>query len=62
MTLQKLIVRIIILMVTGIVIMNVDVFNIMKNLMILLGNMAKILEDLITGEAGAISNVISKYH
>ena len=61
-TLQKLIVRIIILMVTGIVIMNVDVFNIMKNLMILLGNMAKILEDLITGEAGAISNVISKYH
>lgn len=54
--------RIIILMVTGIVIMNVDVFNIMKNLMILLGNMAKILEDLITGEAGAISNVISKYH
>lgn len=54
--------RIIILMVTGIVIMNVDVFNIMKNLMILLGNMAKILEDLITGEAGAISNAISKYH
>lgn len=54
--------RIIILMVTGIVIMNVDVFNIMKNLMILLGNMAKILEDLITGEAEAISNVISKYH
>lgn len=42
--------------------MNVDVFNIMKNLMILLGNMAKILEDLITGEAEAISNVISKYH
>lgn len=59
---KNILFRIIILMVTGIVIMNVDVFNIMKNLMILLGNMAKILEDLITGEAGAISNVISKYH
>lgn len=62
MTLQKLIVRIIILMVTGVIIMNVDVFNIMKNLMMLLGNIAKVVEDLITGESGAISNLIRKYH
>lgn len=49
-------------MVTGVIIMNVDVFNIMKNLMMLLGNIAKVVEDLITGESGAISNMIRKYH